>query len=265
MPTPESDRGADRDEPSLEGSGDDKHCDALLLRNVDYGESDRILTLLTGPLGKIACLARGARRSKKRFGGVLQPFSLLRVEIDARRSSMAVLKSAQIVHPARITTDLDRTSAAYASLELLRELTPEHSPDPELMELGVAMMRALDAPSCAPQALLVSFETRLLAICGFEPMLDACGYCGKQPGPNKAAGFDPAQGHLVCTDCGGARFTLSGSQRAALMLAADGDFHEAADLLARDPVDLTSARRAMRALTEQRLGRELRSELMALT
>jgi DNA repair protein RecO (recombination protein O) len=246
------------------------------LRSVDYRDSDRILTLLTDRFGKVACLARGARRSKKRFGGVIQPFSVLRVSVEDRRSSMPVLLGAEIdFYPARISADLDRMAAGYAALELLRELTAEHAPDAQVMELAISMMRALDEPRAGspkawPHALLLAFETRLLVLAGFSPMLDACGYCGKQPSAQRSACFDPAEGHLVCTECGGAPLKLSGPVRSALMVAASGALAQAADLLegASLPDAASAARqsaqRAIRALTQHRLGRELDVELTQL-
>lgn len=236
-----------------------------MLRSVDFGESDRVLTLLTRRFGKIACIARGARRSKKRFGGVLQPFSLLGVAIEPRRAGMPMLQSAEITkHPERIVASLDRVSAGYSGLELVRELTPEQEADDAIFDLALELIDALDAEhGCAPAALLVCFEARLLAIAGFEPMLDACGHCGKQPKPTQRARFDAAHGHLVCASCGGAatgRDILSGAARSALMHAAQGAFQEAAGML--QAADLASARYAMRSLTEHRIGRELTADAL---
>jgi DNA repair protein RecO (recombination protein O) len=233
-----------------------------LLRSVDYGESDRVLTLLTRRFGKIACIARGARRSKKRFGGVLQPFSLLAVAIEPRRAGMPMLQSAEIVrHPSQIVTSLDRVSAGYAGLELVRELTPENESDDDVFDLALELIEALDAPdqkSASPEALVVCFEARLLALAGFAPMLDACGHCGKRAQPSQRARFDAVHGHLICASCGGAAIgkdMLSGAARTALMHAAGGSFQEAAGMLVAS--DLVPARYAMRSLTEHRIGREL--------
>ena len=59
--------------------------DALILRYVDYGESDRIVHLLTPAVGRLAAIAKGARRSQKRFPGTLDLFNQLRVQVDRRR------------------------------------------------------------------------------------------------------------------------------------------------------------------------------------
>jgi DNA repair protein RecO (recombination protein O) len=243
----------------------DELTDALLLRSVDYGESDRVLTLLTRRFGKVACIARAARRSKKRFGGVLQPFTLLAVAIEPRRSGMPTLQSAEIGrHHPRIVESLPRVSSGYAALELIRELSADQEADDAVFDLALELLASLDAEVCRPDALLVCFEARLLAIVGFAPMLDACGHCGKRAQPGQRARFDAASGHLVCGACGGSTATgrdmLSGAARAALMHASDGAFQEAADML--QAADLPAARYAMRTLTEHRIGRELAADAL---
>jgi DNA repair protein RecO (recombination protein O) len=241
-----------RDEPTF----------AFVLRSVDYGEADRVFTLLTERFGKLGCLARGARRSKKRFGGVVQPLTLLRVAIEPRRTGLAQLHSAEIArHPARITGSLERVSAGYAALELLRELSPELEPDAQIFELAIEMIEALDAVElqAAPSALVAMFEARLLALAGFAPLLDACGHCGKRAAPAQAARFDATHGHLVCRECGFAPYVLSGAARLALDAACGGAFRSAAEGLA--PADHAAVQRAMRALTEHRVGRALTQAL----
>jgi DNA repair protein RecO (recombination protein O) len=242
----------------------DELTEALLLRSVDYGESDRVLTLLTRRFGKLSCIARGARRSKKRFGGVLQPFTLLGVAIEPRRSGMPMLQSAEIGrHHPRIVASLDRVSAGYAALELVRELSADQEADDAIFDLALELLGALDTEACQPAALLICFEARLLAIAGFAPMLDACGHCGKQARPGQRARFDAAQGHLVCGACGGpaiGKDMLSGAARVALMHAAEGAFQEAASML--PAADLGPARYAMRTLTEHRIGRELAADTL---
>lgn len=195
---------------------------------------------------------------------MLQPFTLLGVAIEPRRSGMPMLQSAEIGrHHARVVASLDRVSAGYVALELVRELSADDEADDAIFDLTLELLAALDAESCRPATLLVCFEARLLAIAGFAPMLDACGHCGKQANPGQRARFDAANGHLVCGACGGAAIgkdLLSGAARAALMRASDGAFQEAASML--QAADLPAARYAMRTLTEHRIGRELAADAL---
>ena len=69
---------------------------ALLLRSVDYRDSDRIVTLLTERKGKMSALARGARRSRRRLGGALQPYVLMQAEYRTGRGEPSHLERVSV-------------------------------------------------------------------------------------------------------------------------------------------------------------------------
>jgi DNA repair protein RecO (recombination protein O) len=233
--------------------------EALLLRSVDYGDADRIVTLLTQRLGKAAFIARAARRSKKRFGASLQPLALLSVQVGPGRGPLGVLERAEVTRAfPRVLSNLARLHAGFAALELLRELSPEHEPDHAVFATAVAFLGALDAGEIEPERALLCFEARLIALCGFAPRLDRCGLCGKLADPPRAALFDPRLGHLVCRACGGAPYRLSGSLRARLVRAAGPEWIDAARG-EWQASELGEARAALREFVEQRIGRELKA------
>jgi DNA repair protein RecO (recombination protein O) len=224
------------------------------LRSVDYSDADRIVTLLTDRFGKAAFIARGARRSKKRFGGALQPLGVISAEVTQGAAQLGTLVQAQVTRAfPRILGDLSRLKAGFSALELLRELTAEHEPDAAVFDTALALLIALDAEEVAPERVLLCFEMRLLALLGLAPRLDRCGLCGKLPAAGQAGLFDPRLGHLVCTSCGGAPRRLGGGVRTQLMHAALPDWLNAAqiDLGQRD---LVEAREALLAFVEQHVG-----------
>lgn len=228
-----------------------------MLRSVDYGDSDRIVTLLTATSGKLACMARGARRSQKRFAGALEPFQLIEVELAPGSSGrLGRLAQARVVraHPG-ILSSLERMNTAGEALELVREVVPDADCDLEVFAATAAMLKELGTPQTEPQALWVCFCLRLMALSGFSPRLDACGRCGKQPDVEQAALFDPRSGQLVCRECGGAPEKFSGRLRACLAQAAAGDWAGAARGLPRS--ELTQAHRAVHGFAEHRLERRL--------
>ena len=65
-----------------------------MLRSVDYGERDRVVTLLSRDRGKLSAFARGARASRRRFGGVLEPFTLVSAELSERGGDLWGLEDA---------------------------------------------------------------------------------------------------------------------------------------------------------------------------
>jgi DNA repair protein RecO (recombination protein O) len=239
--------------------------DALLLRALDYSEADRIVTLLTAPFGKASFIARGARRSKKRFGAALQPFQLLRVELSHGRGELGTLAAAQIVRPfPRLLSELGRMGAGFAALELVRELLPEREADPAPLALTLELLDRLDQADAPSARLLVCFEARLLGLCGFAPQLLECGLCGRKPGASQASEFDPHGGHLVCRQCGGGSHRLAGPVRAALQLASGPDWSAAA----REPWApgaIGQAHTVLRVFAEHRIGKALEADSLLQT
>jgi DNA repair protein RecO (recombination protein O) len=175
--------------------------DALVLSTMDYGETDRLVTLLTREHGKLTAFAAGARKSKRRFAGALEPFMRLRVHIVETRGSTVRLDSADIVagyYAAR--EDLSLIARALYAVELCRELTRDHEPQPELFLLLEEYLARLDAKEAGPTSLL-AFELSALAHAGLMPRFDTCTLCGGEPGERPR--FDQAHGGTVCEPCGG--------------------------------------------------------------
>ena len=175
--------------------------EALVLSTVDYGEADRLVTLLTREHGKLTAFAAGARKSKRRFAGALEPYMRLRVQLVETRGSTVRLDSADIVagyYGAR--ADLPLIARALYAVELCRELTRDHEPNSELFELLEDYLRKLDANEAGPTSLL-AFELSALAHAGLMPRFDSCALCGGSPGERPR--FDQAHGGAVCEPCSG--------------------------------------------------------------
>jgi len=176
---------------------------ALVLRTVDYGESDRVVTLLSRERGKVPAFARGARASRRRFAGALEPFTLLAAEVRARSASELLgLESAAVLRGhGGIRGDLARIGCAAYATEVARELVQDHEPHPDLFELLLEYLGLLDRAPARPAALR-AYELGALRAAGLAPRLDACARCGKALDPAaRAVRFDPGHGGALCTAC----------------------------------------------------------------
>lgn len=242
------------------GSGRSAHStSALLLRAVDFGEADRIVTLLTPDLGRVSALARGARRSRRRFGGALEPFGLLQVELAETRGELYRLTQATLRHAWRgVLGDLRKMTLGGAALQLLREVTASRHADVELFRVCCQALEGLDRAAQAEEAWWIGFQVRIMALQGFAPRLDACGRCGREPSPGQSACFDPRAGFLVCRACGGTRLRLDASLRLQLLRATGPDWLEAT--AGWTPQQVALARRVVRAFVEARLERSLAAQ-----
>jgi DNA repair protein RecO (recombination protein O) len=206
---------------------------AVLLKAVDYGEADRIVTLLTEAHGKISAMARGARKSKRRFAGGLTSCALIEVEIALGRGELGRLSQARLVqgYPG-ILADLKKMQAAFAGLSWVREGSPFLEPAPLLLRAVLRYFAALDeADKEGVEGLSLAFRARALALLGSSPGLSRCGRSGEPAPEGSAALFDPLLGSIVSRAAGGGSILLSGATRAALLQAAEEGWPEAAPAL----------------------------------
>ena len=188
-------------------------CRALVLSTVDYGESDRVVSLFTLERGRVTAFAHGARRSRRRFAGALEPFTLLSASLFEGRGELLRLEGAQVLDGfSGLREDLGRASRAAVGCELARDLCREREPHPALFGDLERLLTLLAAGRAGPSHLL-HFELLALASAGLMPRLDRCARCGAPP----ADVFDAGHGGLLCERCAGPQAPrISGAAARAL-------------------------------------------------
>jgi len=248
----------------------DRHGEALVLRCVDFGESDRIVHLLTPDSGRLDAIAKGARRSVRRFAGTLDLFHHLRIALaPRRRTGVTRLEQASLLrahsgiraHPARF-------ALGCFLIELLDRLAPAGAVGAEPRRLFAFARGALAALETeTPDARLRTLlELRTLDALGLRPELSRCVRCGSPPGDASRAPrafFHVAEGGPVCAACGGAHVPgLLPVHLGTLRALEQGLRFDSARLrrLALSPVALAEARGLLARFQRFHLGLELRSE-----
>lgn len=235
--------------------------DALLLRATDYRDADRIVTLFTREGGKLSAVARGARGSKRRFAGSLEPYAVIRVELEEGRGDLATLKRAELKLPfLRLIGELDRMDAAGAALALVREAHAPRVPDAALFAAAVQYLTVVDHEGDPQRSLLLAFALRVLALMGIAPRLAECGRSGDSVPEDKAAYFDPAMGAVVSRRFGGGPFLFSAETRARLIAAQRDDWLNGARAEWDDEA-LKAARMGMAGFLRAHLSEELGGRL----
>jgi DNA repair protein RecO (recombination protein O) len=181
-----------------------EHTHALILRAVDVGESDRIVHLLVPEHGRVTAVAKGARRSTKRFSGTLDLFNHLRVSLHRRRgSAIGRLEQAVLVrHFAPLRSDAARFALACYLLELLDRLAPEGGARRDMQRLFRFALESFEAISThrPDVALRTILELRALDALGVRPELRRCVGCGRELADERV-GFHVADGGPVCGAC----------------------------------------------------------------
>lgn len=217
--------------------------EALVLRRVEYGEADLIVTLLTLSLGRVSALARGARKSRRRFGGALEPFFTLRVTLEERRSSeLFALREASVLRARTgLLGNLPALTSAGRVLGWVRRAAPAHTPEPEAWSIVEELLDRLALAGTAADEADVEVARaglKLVAAFGWALELQRCVRCGKPCPAARPASIDPARGGLVCRECGGARLRVDPEARSRLLAAAQGQRGELSADDARFTLDL---------------------------
>jgi DNA repair protein RecO (recombination protein O) len=199
--------------------------EALVVRTVEFGESDVIATLVTQQVGKIGAVVRGGRKGSRRVGGALEPLHTIAVLVDDKGGELVTLKEARIVRlRAQLASNLDALDAAGTALRWARHLFPPRTPEPAGWRVLINLLDALDDGSDPPRRQLAIAGLAMLTAVGYALELERCAACGRPCPEGKSACVDPARGGLVCRACGGAASVLSPEAReAARALATGGD------------------------------------------
>ena len=199
---------------------------ALLLRRVDLGEADLVLHFLTETTGRIAAVARAARKSQKRFGGALEPFHTLRVQLEERHGSelMTLGEAAIATARSRVVSNLDRMQAAGRVLAWVRRATPPHVREAAIWSSIVSFLDVLESggTDLCIDTEVAKTGLQLLTACGWGLELEQCVVCAKRCDSDRTAFVDAARGGLVCRACGGTGTRLGGAQRARFRAATSG-------------------------------------------
>ncbi len=239
--------------------------EALILRSVDFAESDRILHLLVPEIGRLPVIAKGARRSVRRFAGTLDLFNHVTVQVDRKRpTSLARLDQASLIDPfisLRIQTA--RFALACYLLELVDRLAPEggvRADTRRLFDFAVGALRAVSG--CVPdKRLRTLLELRALDALGLCPEFSHCVRCGSVPVGGGEVHFHVADGGVVCDGCctqlGGTLKVHRGTLRAL-----EGGLRfklDQLDRLAMSPQCLDEARQILGHFQRFHVGVELKS------
>jgi DNA repair protein RecO (recombination protein O) len=204
--------------------------EALVVRTVEYGETDVIATLVTEQAGKVSAIVRGARRGSKRVGGALEPVHTVAVLLEDRGGELVTLKESRIVRMrAGVVASLDTLDAAGVALRWVRHLFPPRTPEPEGWGALVRLLDVLDEEGASPRRELACAGLALLAAVGYGLDFGRCVVCGRECPEDRPACIDPSRGGLVCRTCGGASTVLTPLMRGAARSLAEGRTAEVAD------------------------------------
>jgi len=178
---------------------------AILLRRSAYGDFDLIVTFITLTHGKLTVIAKNAKKSRKRFPGLLELFSLLNIECrKARGRGMTVLQDAALDHPfSNIRGDILKTTYASYWAELINLWVEEEKEQPRIYNLLRYSLDCLNCGSIGNEELSIIFQLRFLSFSGLSPNFSTCSKCHIKM-DNITGGhlfFELAKGSILCKGC----------------------------------------------------------------
>jgi DNA repair protein RecO (recombination protein O) len=176
-------------------------CEAIILQTSDYRENDKLVSFLTADQGRLRGVARGAKRSARRFGGILDTFSRLRLQVTPSQSLYSITGADPITIHGGIRQELGRIALAGYACELLERLVPEGMALPRLFRLLSALLAHLDSHDATPSDRRF-FEANLLKILGYAHLEGRCDGCGGELSPTAPCFYRPGTLALFCQGCG---------------------------------------------------------------
>jgi DNA repair protein RecO (recombination protein O) len=176
---------------------------AVVIDVKDYGESDKIVNFYSLLRGRMCGIAKGAKRSLKRFVNKLELFTLLEIHFtDSRTSTLVRIDQAEpLAYFPALRASYERYTAATVLCELVLHWTRENDADPRLFELlrwGLGNLEDLQRP---PIWGVILFQIKLLTLLGFQPDLSGCAGCGRLNPELAPYRFRLARGGLLCSPC----------------------------------------------------------------
>lgn len=174
--------------------------EAVVIRAMNYGEADKIVSLYTPRFGKVKGIAKGARKPKNKLSYSLEPFNLGQLLFFERENvELCSIRSFDVMERFdELRRDLKKLSFASASVELVDAVSVEGVPDERGFELLVEYL-SLMRSSNDPELLTYAFALRFMAQSGFKPQLELCVSCLRPINSNPA--FNPVSGGLICRGC----------------------------------------------------------------
>jgi DNA repair protein RecO (recombination protein O) len=179
-----------------------KNMTAIVLKVRDLGESDKIVIFYSKQAGKIAGIAKGAKRSKKRFSNKLEIFSLLDVVYDERnRSGLVRIAEAELVTPFQsLRENYDRYLSAVLACELIYYWSRDYDADKNIFNLLLWVLQSIDTGS-SPRMAQIFFQVKLYTLLGYRLHLSGCIKCENAEQSGMPYVFHPGRHGMLCKKC----------------------------------------------------------------
>lgn len=172
---------------------------ALVVKSVDYGEFDKLLTLVTEDKGKLTVTVKGGKSLRSKFVSVSEPFTYAVFNLRRSNKYFYVYDSDLLEDFYLLRDSIEKLSLAAYFCDIASETALEGVSDPEILKLSLNALYALAYKDYSIHIVKAAYEFKLAVISGFMPDLSCCEMCGAENGEELY--IDVRGGRLLCGDC----------------------------------------------------------------
>jgi DNA repair protein RecO (recombination protein O) len=176
--------------------------EAVVLSKLNYGDTSSIVSLFTEEEGKLSAIVKGARSPKSKYGRIIDPINHLLVVIYKKESrEVQMISGADILeHYPAVKSNLEKLKFAYATIELIKNLTAEHEVNKNLFKALIQILSEFNSSNEQPEIIFGRFLMFILKVTGYEIQIENCSLCGKAAGASDDFYFNFDKG-LICGKC----------------------------------------------------------------
>ncbi len=174
---------------------------AFVIRSIDFGESDKIITVFSREYGKFSLIAKAARKTDSRFGSALDLLTLNELIFYQGENLKFLSDADQINSFSHLKADLDKLEISLRMARALNQLTEESQKEPKIFWLFENVLKHLQRSSKNYQTFELGFLLKLIEILGVAPQLMVCVKCEKDLQDEGQIYFAPSSGGAVCEKC----------------------------------------------------------------
>jgi len=196
--------------------------DALVLKNINFKDSDKIYALFVRELGKVSCKAKGVRKFSSKRMSSLDTLNFLRVGIYGS-GDLRLITETKVIHSFNnIKNNLSRLKTSYYFLEIINKTIYEDSDTSKIFDLLLKCLKRLEETNYSDTRIENFFEYHFLKLMGYSLNISNCGICNKEVTTNASFGFKFDNAGVVCLNCSNSLLILSTADLDAFMFLENG-------------------------------------------
>lgn len=172
----------------------------IVIKAVDYKDSDKIITIFSAEMGLIKARARGVKKAKAKLAFAVQPFAFIEFLLAEKGGFYTVINASSVDQFFNVTADFDNYIFMLGALEVCEKTVKQNSPEPKLFMLLLNALKEVCYSGTSSMYVFIKFMIESLKFLGFDLELDRCAICGEKLS-NKMYPFSYDYNGMICPKC----------------------------------------------------------------